>query len=261
MTSQSPRIYVYKITFEEVPYYYYGSHKEKRYNEEYWGTPITHKWCWEFYTPKKQILEIFPFTDEGYIQAQEVEGRLIRPVYNTDNWCLNENCLGVFSLDQKRKSGKIGGEKSKELCLGVHRRTQEEMIEDSRKAGRRAYELGLGVHSRSKEKIREDGSKGGKILYEMKLGVHSRSPEQMTEDGRKGGKISGKRNKELGLGIHGRTKEKMSEDGKRNGKLGGKVSGNQRWMCSETGYISNAGGLAKYQRAKGIDTTKRVRIS
>ena len=56
MTKQSPRIYTYKITFEEVPYYYYGVHKEKRFNEEYWGSPHTNKWAWEFYTPKKQIL-------------------------------------------------------------------------------------------------------------------------------------------------------------------------------------------------------------
>jgi hypothetical protein len=32
MTSQSPRIYTYKITFEEIPYYYYGVKKEKYFN-------------------------------------------------------------------------------------------------------------------------------------------------------------------------------------------------------------------------------------
>jgi hypothetical protein len=48
-----PRIYVYKITFLEVPYYYYGVHKEKYFNEEYWGSPVTHKWVWDFYTPKE----------------------------------------------------------------------------------------------------------------------------------------------------------------------------------------------------------------
>ena len=57
MTSQSPRIYLYKITFEEVPYYYYGVKKEKYFNQKYWGSPITHKWCWKLYTPKKQILQ------------------------------------------------------------------------------------------------------------------------------------------------------------------------------------------------------------
>ena len=104
MTSQSPRIYLYKITFEEVSYYYYGVHKEKRYNEYYMGTPVTHKWVWDFYTPKKQILEVFDYNDEEYIKAQEVEKRLIKPVLN-DKWCLNENVGGVFSLEIRRKNG------------------------------------------------------------------------------------------------------------------------------------------------------------
>ena len=58
------RIYIYKITFLETPHYYYGVHKEKYFDDEYWGSPITHKWIWNFYTPKKQILEIFDFTNE-----------------------------------------------------------------------------------------------------------------------------------------------------------------------------------------------------
>ena len=71
MTSQSPRIYIYKITFIDTPYYYYGVHKEKRYNEEYWGSPVTNKWCWELYTPKKQILEFFKFSDDGYVECRK----------------------------------------------------------------------------------------------------------------------------------------------------------------------------------------------
>jgi hypothetical protein len=107
MTSYSPRIYIYKITFEEVPYYYYGVHKEKKFDEYYMGTPITHKWCWDFYTPKKQILQLFDFTDEGWIESQEVEKRLIKPVYNTDKWCLNEHCGGLISLEVLSKAGKL----------------------------------------------------------------------------------------------------------------------------------------------------------
>ena len=68
-----PRIYIYKITFEEVPYYYYGVHKEKYFNEQYWGSPVTNKWCWELYTPKKQILQLFDFTDEGWVEAQKID--------------------------------------------------------------------------------------------------------------------------------------------------------------------------------------------
>jgi hypothetical protein len=253
MTSQSPRIYLYKITFEEVSYYYYGVHKEKKFGEYYMGSPKTNKWCWELYTPKKQILEIFPYTDEGYIKAQEVEGRLIRPVYNTDKWCLNESCLGVFSLEQKSKAGKIGGKKIVEEKIGLFGRTKEEMKETSRKGGEKAYELGIGVHSLSSNEKKKCGSKGGKIAYEMKIGVHGRSKEKMSEDGKKSGKIA----YELGVGVHGRSKEKMTEDGRK----GSKNTNFQVWECTETGYTANPGNLSKYQKARGIDTSKRKRIS
>jgi len=145
MTSQSPRIYTYKITFEEVPYFYYGSKKEKYFDQPYMGSPVTNKWCWDFYTPKKQILEIFDYTDEGYIKAQEVEGRLIRAVYNTDKWCLNERCGGKFSLDVRRKTGL----KSKENGTGCFGITPEKRIEARTKAGKngsaRCKELGVGI--------------------------------------------------------------------------------------------------------------------
>jgi hypothetical protein len=35
----------------------------------------------------------------------------------------------------------------------------------------------------------------------------------------------------------------------------------QKWKCLESGYVSNAPGLSHYQKARGIDTSKRVRIS
>jgi hypothetical protein len=298
MTSQSPRIYLYKITFEEVPYYYYGVHKEKRYDEYYMGSPITHKWCWELYTPKKQILEVFPYTDEGWIEAQEIEKRLIKPFYNTDKWCLNENCGGLLSLETCINSGKINGKKIKELGLGVHGRTKEQMTEDGIKggkiSGKKAKELGLGVHGRTKEQMTKDGIKGGKIggkkAKELGLGVHGRTKGQMSEDGKKGGKkakelgvgifgltaeqtienvikggkIGGKKAKELGVGIHGRTKDQMTEDGKKGGKIGGKIgskkTNSQKWMCCETGYVSTSAGISQYQKARGIDISNRIRI-
>ena len=201
MTPQSPRIYTYKITFEEVPYYYYGVHKEQGFDEEYWGSPVTHKWCWKFYTPKKQILQLFDFTDDGWLEAQEIENRLISPVYNSDKWCLNENCGGQISLAVCRLSGKIGGkiggrivgQKLMELKLGIHGRSPEERDDDCRKGGRKTSELKVGIHARSEEQRIEDSRKGGEKAYELGLGVHARTKEQMTEDGKIGGKISGQK--------------------------------------------------------------------
>jgi hypothetical protein len=320
MTSQSPRIYTYKITFEEVPYYYYGVHKEKRYDEEYWGSPVANKWCWELYTPKKQILELFDFTDEGYIEAQKVEGRLIKPVFNTDKWCLNANCMGVFSLDQKSKAGskggKISGKKNglncKENKIGIFSLTPEQRSEIGKKTGNLFKELKIGVcgisieqrrenvkkshesqkknntgfYGMTREQKSESGKKGGSIggikaqetLKSKNLGIYSLTKEQRIENGKKGGSVSGKKtyenktgifsltkeqrieiskksgmkSKELGLGVHGRTKEEMTEHGKK--------SSSQKWMCLETGYVTNAGALSTYQKHRNIDTSRRIRV-
>ena len=166
----SSRIYTYKITFEEVFYYYYGVHKEKRYDEYYMGTPVTHKWVWDFYTPKKQILEVFPYSDDGWDEAQEVEKRIIKEFYNQDKWCLNENVGGFISLkvcrENGKKSGKIGGRRCYELGVGAHGRTKEQKSEHARKIGNRAYELGTGIHSLTPEQRSENGKKGSAITSE-----------------------------------------------------------------------------------------------
>jgi len=246
MTSQSPRIYLYKITFEEVPYYYYGIHKEKVFGEEYWGSPKTNKWCWELYTPKKQILQLFDFTDEGWLEAKKVETKVIKPFLNMDKWCLNENCGGIVSLEVLRQSGN----KCYELGLGVHSLTKEQRSENGKRTGKiygkiggkRAYELGVGAHGRTKEEMIENGRKCGYRTYELGIALFGRTEEKISEDARKGGKIGGK------LG----SKEDKSKAAKK--------ANSQRWICLETGYVSNAGGLSNYQRARGIDTSKRKRI-
>jgi hypothetical protein len=227
MTSQSPRIYLYKITFEEVPYYYYGVHKEKYFNDDYCGSPKTNKWCWELYTPKKQILEVFDFTDEGWVRAQEIETRLIKPFFNNDEWCLNESCGGVISLEVKRQIGR----NHKENKTGIFSLTPEQRSENGK-----VY-----------------GKKSGKISYEMKVGVHNLTPEQRTANGKRGGSISGKNNRDNKIGIFSYTKEERSNISKK--------AASQKWKCLETGYVSNAGGLSQYQKARAIDTSKRVRIS
>ncbi len=247
MTSQRPRIYLYKITFEEVSYYYYGAHKEKKFNEYYMGTPVTHKWMWKFYTPKKQILQFFDFTDEGWIEAQEVEKRLIKPFYNTDKWCLNENVGGKVFIDLCSK----GGRKAYELGIGGHARTKEQMTKDGKSGGKKAYELGLGIHGRTKEQMSEDAKNGGLTAYKLGVGVHGRTKEQMSEDGKK----ATQRAKELRVGLYGLATEERRENVK--------ITNSQRWECCMTGYVSTSAGVVSYQKGKGIDTSKnnRRRIS
>jgi hypothetical protein len=264
MTFNSPRIYIYKITFEEVSYYYYGVKKEKRYDEEYWGSPITNKWCWELYTPKKQILQFFEFSDEGWLEAQSIEKRLIRPFLN-DKWCLNERCGSNFSLkvlsENGKRVGKISGPRHKENGTGVFSQTKEEMSENGKKGTQIQKEMGTGVWGLTPEQRtamgKKGGAKGGAVMgkrhYEEGTGIFSLSSEEKLEVRSMGGKKA----KELGVGVHSYTKEEKIELGRR----GGTTTSSQRWTCTETGYISTPAGLSNYQKKRGIDTSKRHRIS
>ena len=240
----SPRIYTYKITFEEVPYYYYGVHKEKIFNEEYWGSPVTNKWCWELYTPKKQILQLFDFTDEGWLEAQKVETRLIKPFYNTDKWCLNECCNAKVSINVLKENGKRNF-LNKKGCFSL---SEDERIKVSRKAGKKTKEQKKGIHSQTTEQLSKFGKIGGSKNRDNKTGFCGRSKEKMSEDGKK----ATEKARELRVGIYG-----LSSEEKRNA---GRISSKQKWRCLVTNYISNAGSLAIYQKARGIDNKLRERI-
>jgi hypothetical protein len=70
------------------------------------------------------------------------------------------------------------------------------------------------------------------------------------------GSKNGKKLYEQGKGIFARTKEEMTE----HGKVGGKLVSLQKWQCTVTKHISSAASLARYQKARGIDTSNRIRI-
>lgn len=206
MTSYSPRIYIYKITFEEVPYYYYGVHKEKKFNEYYMGSPVTHKWCWKLYTPKKQILEIFDYSDEGWVEAQKVESRIIKPVYQIDKWCLNENCGGKISLESSRKSGKYVFNSK----IGCFKLSKEERLKIAKKVGHSSFINKTGVFSIDLEKRKNLSKIQGNYLKDNGLGLFSMSNEERHLLGIE----NGKRNKILKLGICGLSTEERSKNAK-----------------------------------------------
>jgi len=145
---------------------------------------------------------------------------------------LNENCGGIVSLDVKREVGKM----NYELKRGFFKYSKEERIEFSKNAGK------IG------------GKKGGQRTKELGVGFFSMPEEEKKKARSKGGKtgIGGRKAKELGVGVCGLTKEQRRENAK--------ITNSQRWMCLETGFITNAGTLTGYQRARGIDTSKRVRV-
>jgi len=252
-----PRIYTYKITFEEVSYWYWGVHKERCYNDGYLGSPVTHRWMWDFYTPKIQILEVFPYTEEGWKEAQLIEKRLIRADLNKF-FCLNENSGGVISLAICSESGKKGAKI-------LHSEKNEQ--------GKSAHVMR--IHAKKDELGRSThGVKVAKRLMELKVGVTARTPQQMTEHGKKGmaamravltpAQMRENSRKGAELLNSTLTLEQKIEYGRKGGKKGGKKgsanTNSQRWKSTIDGFISNAGAVASHNKARGWDPAARVRI-
>jgi hypothetical protein len=271
-----PRIYTYKITFEEIPHWYWGVHKEKKFGETYWGTPHTHKWMWEFYTPKIQILEFFPYTDEGWLEANLVEDQIIRPDLNNP-LCLNEGCGGRVSREALQRGGykmkgvpktqehkdKIGrGNKGKkrspEYCEALSERnkgrilTEEQKIKQSESI-KRFFNENPEVRARITEKAKER-----KWFHNPLTGETRHSTETPGGGWEPGRPISylgapwwtnGKENR--------RSFECPGPDWVRGVN---NHPSKRRFQCTITGFVSSPGGLTKYQKQRGIDPSNRVCI-
>jgi hypothetical protein len=83
----------------------------------------------------------------------------------------------------------------------------------------------------------------------------NKTPEQRSEASRKA-KASMTPEQRSEISRKGRasmTPEQRSEAARK--------ASSQKFQCTVTGFITNAGGLSMYQRARGIDTSNRVRVS
>ena len=221
----TPRIYTYKITFEEIPYWYWGVHKEKRFGELYLGSPVTHKWMWKFYTPRIQILEFFPYTDDGWDEAKNVEHRITIPELNNP-YCLNEHCGKAPSL----KASSKGGQKANQCrndegksILGVNNgnRTKENQVGifdpeyianggrelHGHRMGTQNYLQGRGIFNpdyRESKEHREMCIRSGHQNLKNKTGIHSpelRSSDSFKESLKKGGSTRGNLHAKMLTGV------------------------------------------------------------
>jgi hypothetical protein len=216
-----PRIYTYKITFEEIPHWYWGIHKEKRYNDGYMGSPVTHKWMWDFYTPVIQVLEFFPNTEEGWKEALSVEKRLIYPDLNNP-LCLNEGCGCSPSSESSRKGGQVAGLKNAQ--------------------NGRMSELG-----------KKYGPIFGPLTYQRCLENGTWKNIQ-----RLGGKAAGRIAVETGQLASFRTPEHQSKAGSLGGKSTQKQKWIDP-DHPEFG-VSTAAGIVKKQRARGLPSNPENRV-
>jgi len=130
-----------------------------------------------------------------------------------------------------------------EKCKEV---TKKERQEWARKAGDEANSQGVGCSCASSETLSEWGRKGGAIvgarMKKDKTGIFAPGMQQ----------LGGQTTFELGVGLFAQSTEQLKECGRK--------TTSQRWECLVTGHISTPGGLARFQKARNIDTSLRRRL-
>jgi len=173
------------------------------------GVPRNQQVGWDFFTPEKQVLEVFESREE----ANLLECRLILPELKNPN-CLNEHCSPSFSPS---------------VCSSNGRKSIGLMLE----------------HPNTKE----GRSKSGR----MNVGTMNSHPNTIANRAEQG-----KSNVPL-MNAHPNTKASRSKLGKKN--VG--FMNSQRWMNTDPNHppkVSSPGALTLWQKARGIDTSLRVKI-
>ena len=223
-----PRIYTYKITFEEIPDWYWGAHKEEKYDDGYLGSPETHAWKWEFYTPHLEICELFSYTDEGWAEALKVEKRCIKPDLN-NALCLNENVGGLLSLEANRKG-------ARKMNEALHAEKDE---------------FGKSVQGvRNGERLHEEKDEVGRCVNSVK-------------GGKKAAKKLHKEKDELGRSVN--SVKGAAAANKEKDEFGRSVNAmkamSQVWESTVDGFRSHSCGVARHNKANGWDPAARIKIS
>jgi general stress protein YciG len=273
---ETPREYYYTYySYEEWGRGYFGSRGCKCLPEEdmrYFGS-FKDK---TFKPTQKIILKDDYFTREEAYADEIILQHYYKVVENPHfvNRAYQTSVKFSMPTEQKKIIGKMVYEKLREENRGLHSISKEDRRKFAMKGVETNRKLHLGIYSLTKEQMRENGKK----IHEEGKGIFSLTPEDRTENGRKGGTISGNNNKKNKTGFCGRSKEKMREDGRKAGKAcyekkigifaktkeelsaqAAKVN-SQKWKCLVTGFITNPGTLSGYQKARGIDTSQRIRL-
>jgi hypothetical protein len=140
---------------------------------------------------------------------------------------------------QSSRTPEQRSEVARKLAEGRARMTPEQRSERSKKA--RSVQLSKSTSEQRSEIARKANA--------------SMTPEQRSERSKKANasRTPEQRSEAIRKGQATKTPEQRIEASRKGNA--------QKFQCTVTGYITNAGGLSRYQKARGIDTLNRVRLS
>ena len=226
---QNPnRFYTYAYLREDRTPYYIGKGQGKRIYQ------INGKPCNK--PPKNRI--IFLKTNLTEKDAFRHEVYMISLFGRKD---LGTGILHNRSGGGRGTSGYNHTEKTKRKISESNKNPSEET---KRKMSEARIKNGCTLTEEGRETMKNLGLKN----KEESRGIFGQTPEQRSENNRKNALIC----KEKGAGIFSLTSEQLSENSKK--------SNSQKWICTETEFITTAGALSRYQNKRGIGTHKRKRV-
>ena len=180
-----------------------------------------------------------------------------------------ETGTGFFGMSHEEKSQMAKKawvtRKQSGIGIGISPEKYKEIFEQQKKNK-------TGIFSLTPEQRSEIGKRVGKYNKENKIGIFSLTPEQRSEQRRKEHASRDPEVKQQALNklwdgskkYWGKfTTEERSEIAKKQyaNIPPEKRTHNQRWQCTETGYVSSPGGLSRYQKKRNIDTSNRIKLS
>jgi hypothetical protein len=200
-------------------------------------------------------------TNKGNIHSKEAKQKMSEMRKGMKWW--NNGNIDVRSLEcpgeewingrLKVQKGRVYTEETKRKISESRKgrtasdETKKKMSESQK--GENNHNFGKTRSNETRRKISE-GNKGKTISDETRRKMSE--TRKGSNCSRNCGIMGGNKSKELGVGIHALTQEQRIQNSKKGAS--------QKWKCLETGFITNAGNLARYQRAKGIDPDMRIRV-
>ena len=145
-----------------------------------------------------------------------------------------------------KEATKMGGRKTQECHPEQFRDNMDKARDLNPNLDREARDKACTLHP---DMMRRGGKRGGKKTHEA-------HPEMASQRGKRTHELHPEMARHRGRRMHELHPEIASE----NGRKMAEKSNKQKWECLVTGKISNSGGLTSHQKARGIDTSLRVRL-
>ena len=159
---------------------------------------------------------------------------------------------------RKREASMTPEQRSESARKAAANKTPEQRRESARKA-REAYHTKSTPEQRRESARKREASMTPEQLEQRsesaRKAAANKTSEQRSESARKreASMTPEQRSERARKANASRTPEQRSETLRK--------AASQKFQCTVTGFITNAGGLSSYQKARGIDTSNRVRLS